>query len=171
VESATHRDDLDAMRAFTRRSRWPLSEHVVSASHAWRLVRYGGVDILNISPYVLGGILPALRVAEFAATAGVSVLIGTTQELSVGTAAAAALAAVAPSVDHPCDNVGPLLYLDDVVTQRVSYANGRLLVPTGSGLGVDVDRGQVTRLGAGVTLGLELTAQELVDRRVLATDA
>lgn len=166
VESATRRDDLDGMLAFTRQSRWPHSEHVVSTSHAWRLVRHGGVDILNISPYVLGGLTPALRVADFAAVAGVGVLVGTTQELGVGTAAAAVLAGVAPRVDHPCDNVGPRLYVDDVVVDPERYADGRLLVPIGPGLGVEVDRARLERLKAGVTLGLPMSATETVDRRV-----
>ena len=84
VESATRRDDLDGMRAFAQHSRWPHSEHVVSTSHAWRLLRHGAVDILNLSPYVLGGLTPALRVADFAAVAGVGVLVGTTQEAGRG---------------------------------------------------------------------------------------
>jgi muconate cycloisomerase len=168
VESATRRDDLDGMRAFARGSRWPHSEHVVSTSHAWRLVRHGSVDILNISPYVLGGITPALRVADFAAIAGIGVLIGTTQELGVGTAAAAVLAGVVPRLDHPCDNVGPRLYLDDVVVDDRRYEEGHLLVPTSPGLGVEVDRERVASLGSGITLGLSMTADELIDRRVRA---
>lgn len=166
VESATRRDDLDGMRAFARRSRWPHSEHVVSTSHAARLVRHGTVDILNISPYVLGGITPALRVADFAAVAGVGVLIGTTQELGVGTAAAAVLAGVVPRIDHPCDNVGPRLYVDDVVVEHQRYLDGHLIVPTGPGLGVEVDRTRLEALGAGVSLGLSMSADDTIDRRV-----
>lgn len=166
VESATRRDDLDGMRAFAGASRWPHSEHVVSTSHAWRLVRHGAVDILNVSPYVLGGITPALRVADFAAVAGVGVLIGTTQELGIGTAAAAVLAGIVPRLDHPCDNVGPRLYTDDVVVDDERYVDGHLLVPEGPGLGVEVDRARLEALGAGVTLGLPMSAEESVDRRV-----
>jgi L-alanine-DL-glutamate epimerase-like enolase superfamily enzyme len=168
VESATPRDDYDGMRAFAKRSRWPHSEHVVSTTHAWRLVRHGAVDILNVSPYVLGGITPALRVAEFAAVAGVGVLIGTTQEMGIGTAAAAIVGAVAPSIDHPCDNVGPRLYVEDVLTTPIRYVEGRLMVPDGPGLGVDVDRERVRALGEGVRLGIGLSPAELVDRRVAA---
>jgi muconate cycloisomerase len=170
VESATYRDDLDGMAAFARRSRWPHSEHVVSTSHAWRLVRHGAVDILNISPYVLGGLTPSLRVAEFAAVAGIGVLVGTTQELSVGTAAAAALGATAPRMDHPCDNVGPRLYVDDVVVSPVRYVDGRLEVPTGPGLGAEVDRERLRVLAAPDGIGVPLSSKELVDRRIRSSE-
>jgi L-alanine-DL-glutamate epimerase-like enolase superfamily enzyme len=166
VESATPRDDLDGMRAFAKRSRWPHSEHVVSTSHAWRLVRFGAVDVLNVSPYVLGGITPALRVADFAAVARIGVLIGTTQEMGIGTAAAAVLGGVAPSIDHPCDNVGPRLYTADVVDPPICYENGHLMVPDGPGLGVTVDRERLRALGEGVRIGVGLSPRELVDRVV-----
>ena len=97
-----------------------------------------------------------IRVAEFAAVAGVGVLIGTTQEMGIGTAAAAIVGAVAPTIDHPCDNVGPRLYVEDILTTPMRYSDGRLMVPEGPGLGVDVDRARVQALGNGVRLGAGL---------------
>jgi galactarate dehydratase (D-threo-forming) len=139
LESVAPRDDFDGLAEFRRRSRWPISEHVQHLSHAWQLTRLGCVDILNISPYVLGGLRASLRVIAVAEAAHASVLIGTTQELSLGTAAVAHLGAVARVLDYPSDSTGPRLYKNDVVKTSVQYERGHLVVPTTAGLGVDID--------------------------------
>jgi galactarate dehydratase (D-threo-forming) len=139
VESVALRGDLDGLAEYRRRSKWPVSEHVHGMRHAWELLNRGAVDILNISPYVLGGLRATLRVAAVAEAAGASVLIGTTQELNLGTAAVAHLAAVLPALPFPADNIGPRLYTQDVVTEGVEYEGGDLLVPSGPGLGPNVD--------------------------------
>lgn len=164
VESIAYENDYDGMKAYRQRSRWPVSEHVNHLNHAWHLAHYGCVDILNISPYVLGGIRPCLRAVTLAEAAGLSVLIGTTQELSLGTAAAAHLGAVARVLDYPADNTGPELYTADVVREPLRYENGYLLVPTGTGLGVEVDEDLLAAhtAGAARTFGTDLVG--LLDR-------
>jgi muconate cycloisomerase len=164
VESPAPRDDLDGLAEFRRRSRWPVSEHVYGLHHAWRLLRAGSVDILNVSPYVLGGLRASLRIIALAEAARASVLIGTTQELNLGTAAAAHLGAVARVLDYPSDNTGPRLYTADVVRRGVSYEAGYLLVPDGPGLGVEVDEARLAELThrAAWTFGVDLAS--VVDR-------
>jgi L-alanine-DL-glutamate epimerase-like enolase superfamily enzyme len=148
VESVVPRADLDGLREFTRRSRWPVSEHVCHLQHGYQLLRHGHLDILNVSPYLLGGLRACLRLIALAESARASVLIGTTQELSLGTAAAAHLAAVARVLDYPADNTGPRLYTQDVVKAPVQYENSHLLVPEGPGLGVEVDEEKLARMTA-----------------------
>jgi len=148
LESVTPFDDLDGMATFRRRSRWPISEHVTHLQHAWHLLRAGAVDILNISPYVLGGLRACQRVIGMAEAAHAGILIGTTQELNLGTAAVAHLGAAARILDYPSDNTGPELYTDDVVKQPLTYENGFLRVPEGVGLGMEVDE---TKVAAKVT--------------------
>src|SRR5699024_9157296 len=83
----------------------------------------------------LGGITPALRVVAIAEAAGLDGLVGTTQELSIGTAAAAHLGVATGCVTVPRDPAGPLLYTADVVRTPGVYAGGHLLPPAGPGLG------------------------------------
>jgi muconate cycloisomerase len=71
------------------------------------------------------------------------VLIGTTQELNLGTAAVAHLGAAARVLDYPCDNTGPRLYTDDVVQAPVRYQAGYLHVPEGAGLGLEIDEARL----------------------------
>ena len=101
VESVALRGDLEGLREYRQRGRLPVSEHVHGARHAWELLHRGCVDILNISPYVLGGLRATMRTAAMAEAAGVDVLIGTTQELNLGTAAVAHLGAVLPTLPYP----------------------------------------------------------------------
>lgn len=162
VESVALRGDLDGLAEYRRRGRWPVSEHVHGSRHAWELLHRGSVDILNISPYVLGGIRATIRTAFLAEAAGASVLIGTTQELNLGTAAVAHVGAVLPALPYPADNIGPRLYTSDVVTQGVEYEHGDLLVPDGPGLGpvVDQDRLHALRSDGRWTFGTDLAGAQ-----------
>ncbi len=143
LESVAPFDDLEGMAEVRRRSRWPVSEHVTHPQHAWQLLRSGAVDILNVSPYVLGGMRACQRVIGMAEAAHAGVLLGTTQELNLGTAAVANLGAAARVLDYPSDNTGPELYLDDIVRQPLTYTDGYLLAPQGAGLGVEVDEARL----------------------------
>jgi muconate cycloisomerase len=82
----------------------------------------------------------------------------TTQELNLGTAAVAHLAAAARVRDYPCDNTGPRLYIDDVVAAPVRYQAGYLHVPKGPGLGLEVDEARVEALSGAAqwTFGVDL---------------
>ena len=64
---------------------------------------------------------------------------GTTQELSIGTAAAAHVMATLDRIDMPCDTAGPILYQDDCTQNRVKYEDSCIVVPDGPGLGIEVD--------------------------------
>ena len=139
IESVALENDYEGMVEFRSRSNWPISEHVNHIHHAWHFTHYGCVDILNVSPYVVGGIRAAQRVIALAEASHTSVLIGTTQELNLGTAAVAHLGATARVLDYPSDNTGPELYTADVVKEPLQYENGYLVVPDGPGLGVEVD--------------------------------
>ena len=99
VESPAPRNDIEGLAQFRRRSKRPVSEHVLHIHHGWHLLSAGAVDILNVSPYLLGGLRASLRLVALAEAARASVLIGTTQELNLGTAAVAHLAAAARVLD------------------------------------------------------------------------
>jgi muconate cycloisomerase len=94
----------------------------------------------------MGGIYQARKAFALAEAAGIGCLIGTTQELSIGTAAQAHLAAAMPNPTHPCDPTGPLLYMEDVVREPVRYEQGHLIVPQGIGLRVALDENKLTEL-------------------------
>jgi muconate cycloisomerase len=164
IESPALENDDDGLREFRRRSRWPVSEHVNHLQHAWHLLHAGLVDILNVSPYVVGGLRPALRIIGLAEAAQASVLLGTTQELDLGTAALAQLGASARVLDYASDCTGPELYTQRVVRAPLRYSGGELIVPDGPGLGVDVDEDRLARFAAGAENPFGSDVKAIVDR-------
>lgn len=139
IESPVDRDDVDGIAEVRRSIDHPVSEHVRSPEYAIRLVKARAVDIFNISITVAGGIRGMQQLFDIATAANIECLIGTTQELSIATAAQAHVGVSAPRLDYASDPVGPCLYTSDVVRERVRFADGAMWVPEGPGLGIDVD--------------------------------
>lgn len=158
VESPAPRNDIDGLAEFRRRCHRPVSEHVLHIHHGWQLLSNACVDILNVSPYLLGGLRASLRLIALAEAARASVLIGTTQELNLGTAAVAHLAAAARILDYPGDNTGPHLYTNDVVKSPLVYERSHLFVPEGPGMGVTIDEPKLAEMTASAewTFGVDL---------------
>ncbi len=165
IESPAPRNDLDGMVEVRRRVDLPVSEHCYSFHQARLMLEKGCVDIFNVCTVFIGGIGPARRLFALAETFGVHGLIGTTQELSIGTAAQAHLGASIARLDHPGDPVGPRLYADDVVAKRVDYVQGHLVVPQGPGLGVELDPAKLAQLTAPLEWGAE-SLPSIQDRTV-----
>jgi galactarate dehydratase (D-threo-forming) len=152
VESPCHRTDLAGMAEIRRRIPKPVSEHINGVEDAFRYARAGAVDIFNISLVSCGGISEARRVYAVAEAAGLGTLIGTTQELSIGTAAQLHLAAAMPNYSHPGDCTGPVLYRDDVARERVRYQHSHAMVPDGVGWGITLDEEKLAELKAPLTM-------------------
>lgn len=158
IESPAPRYDLAGLAEVRARSHRPVSEHALNLHHAWQLLTHKAVDILNVSPYVLGGLRACERVIAVAESARASVLIGTTQELHLGTAAVAHLAAAARVLDYPGDSTGPLLYEQDVASRGVTYDGSYLVTPETPGLGVEIDAARLAALSSAAawTFGVDL---------------
>jgi len=149
VESPVDRDDVSLIAEARRAIDHPVSEHVRSPEYAIRLIREKAVDIFNISITVAGGIQGMLRLFAVADSANIECLIGTTQELSIATAAQAHVGAAAPRLDYASDPVGPSLYEFDVTSERVRYEEGDLLLPSdGHGLGLHVEMKKIQAMQA-----------------------
>ncbi len=151
VESPVDRDDVDLIAEARREIDHPVSEHIRSEEYAIRVIRARAVDIFNISITVAGGIQGMLRLFHIARAANLECLIGTTQELSVATAAQAHVGAVVESLDYASDPVGPALYQADAVRERVRFEGGDLLVPDGVGTGMRVDRETIRAIQGALT--------------------
>lgn len=147
IESPSWREDLAGMAELRRRVEADISEHCSSAAQAMAMIRADAVDIFNVTVNS-GGLLQVKKLVALAELAGIRTLIGTTQELSIGTAAHAHLGASMAEIATASDPVGPLLYAEDVVKERVVIRDNRITVPTGPGLGVELDEEALERLRA-----------------------
>ncbi|MDF0725966.1 mandelate racemase/muconate lactonizing enzyme family protein [Cytobacillus sp. S13-E01] len=141
IESPTYRNDFDGLYHIRTRVDVPISEHVWSFRQQYEMIKHDSVDIFNISPVFIGGLTAAKKAASSAEVAGKSVLLGTTQELSIGTAAMAHLGGSLLNLNYTSDPTGPELYVGDIVKNKVQYKNGYLHVPDRNlpGLGVELD--------------------------------
>ncbi|MFC7625498.1 mandelate racemase/muconate lactonizing enzyme family protein [Microlunatus sp. GCM10028923] len=139
VEAPAYERDTEGLAFVRSRTLVPVSEHVHDRRWAIELAAARAVDVFNLGLFTLGGITPARSMAAIAEAAGLRCLIGTTQELAIGTAAAAQFGVATMIADEPADPVGPLLYTTDVVTTELDYSSGELHPPTGPGLGVTLD--------------------------------
>lgn len=148
VESPVDRDDVDLIAEARRAIDHPVSEHVRSAEYAIRLIRQKAVDIFNISITVAGGIQGMQKLFALADAANLECLIGTTQELSIATAAQAHVGATCVRLDYASDPVGPSLYEHDVTVEPVRFEGGCLVVPQGIGLGVEGDPRKIDAMRA-----------------------
>mgnify|MGYP003117935049 CR=1 FL=1 len=147
IESPSWREDFDGMSELRRRVDVDISEHCSSAAQAMQMIRAGACDVFNITVNS-GGLLQVKKLMALAELAGIRVLIGTTQELSIGSAAHAHLGASVPELHVASDTVGPLLYVEDVVKQRIVFEGNRLVIPTGPGLGMELDEDALENLRA-----------------------
>ncbi len=148
VEQPVGRADVAGMAALCGRAtalRVVADESVCRPSDALAIARAHICDAVSVKPGKAGGLLRAARVAAIASAAGVGCYGGTALETSIGTAAAAHLFAALPELDLGCELIGPLLLSDDLTVEPVRYEDGDLLVPTGPGLGVEVDWDKVGR--------------------------
>lgn len=147
VETPTNPRDVAGMARVRHSVGVPIIEHVGrSLSYALDVIRQEAVDVFNVATVSSGGIFRAKKVLALAEAAGVQCLLGSTVELGVGTAAQLHLAASSAVVTYPSDLIGPAMYVDDYLSQPFTYEAGHLPVPTGPGLGVDVDPSRLARL-------------------------
>ena len=139
LESVSDIRDPEGQYEIRKRVDVPISEHVHTVEQAFEFAKHRYVDIFNICLSGTGGFTTAFHIAQIAQAAGISCLVGTTQELSIGVAAQAMFGSVVENLDYPGDPTGGLLYEHDVVVERVRYENGHLIVPEGPGLGMELD--------------------------------
>ena len=77
---------------------------------------------------------------------GFDCFIGSYLELGVGTAAGAHLAASIQDLKYPCYLFGPLKYDFDIIKEDLQINNGQIKVPTGPGLGIELDEKKLSLL-------------------------
>ena len=125
-----------------------IIEHVGDFPDAFSmaLARHRAVDVFNLIPCQTGSFHRAQRLIHLAEQAGIQVMLGSTVELGIGTAASVHLGLASKAVSVASDLVGPGFLVGDVATPRFQYERGRLgLAGEGPGLGVALDRSQVER--------------------------
>ena len=113
---------------------------------AFRLACAGSADVYAVKITQSGGLIPAQQVATVAQLAGIGLYGGTMLEGSIGTAASAHLCATFADLSWDTELFGPLLLTQEILRQPLVYRDFMLQVPTGPGLGVQIDTDKLRRL-------------------------
>lgn len=141
IEQPLQEDDLVDHAALARRLTTPvcLDESIVSAKAAADALALGAASVINIKAGRVGGYLEAVAIHDLCRDASIPVWCGGMLETGIGRAANAALAAL-PGFTLPGDvSASSRFYARDIVTEPAVLEDGHVRVPTGHGLGVEID--------------------------------
>lgn len=140
VEQPLPAHDLLGHAALAARMATPicLDESITSAAVTRDALDLGAASIINIKPGRVGGLLESRRIHDLCQTRDVPVWCGGMLETGIGRAANLALASL-PGFTLPGDISSSARYFHHDITAPFTAVDGRMEVPSGPGLGVDVD--------------------------------
>ena len=141
IEQPLQEDDIVDHATLAKRLRTPvcLDESITSTKAARDALALGSASVINIKAGRVGGYLEAVRIHDLCREAGVPVWCGGMLETGIGRAANAALAAL-PGFALPGDvSASNRFYERDIVTEPIVLEHGHVRVPTGPGIGVEID--------------------------------
>ncbi|MFF6983701.1 o-succinylbenzoate synthase [Streptomyces sp. NPDC008343] len=141
LEQPLPEEDIRGHAALATQLQTPicLDESITSARAAADAIAIGACKVVNIKSGRVGGLLEARRVHDVCAAHGVPVWCGGMLETGIGRAANMALAAL-PNFLLPGDtSASDRFWRRDLVTQPFVLRDGHVDVPTGPGLGVEMD--------------------------------
>jgi O-succinylbenzoate synthase len=142
IEQPLPEDDVTGHAIIARQVETPicLDESIVSAKAAVDAIERGACSIVNIKAGRVGGYLEAVRVDEACRDRGIPVWCGGMLETGIGRAMNLALAS-RPNFTLTGDvSASERFWRTDIVTSPVRIEDGHVKVPTGPGIGVEIDR-------------------------------
>ncbi len=142
IEQPLAADDMEGHALLSRSLGIPicLDETILSAHSAWRALEMGACSVVNIKVARLGGLAETLRTLTICRSLRAGAWCGGMLDTGIGRAVNIAVAAL-DGFTTPGDIAATDRYFDqDIITTRFSLENGTIAVPTGIGIGVDVDR-------------------------------
>jgi L-alanine-DL-glutamate epimerase-like enolase superfamily enzyme len=122
-----------------------VDEAVRNLESVYLVLDSEAADILVIKPQLAGGLRIAQQMIQAASERGVGCVITSTIEAGIGLAAELHLAAASPAVTLECGLATLPLLADDLLTEELPVRDGSLAVPTGPGLGVELDQQALNR--------------------------
>jgi L-alanine-DL-glutamate epimerase-like enolase superfamily enzyme len=121
-----------------------LNESVTTLEITLQILHLGAADVLLPDTYQCGGIVGVKKVAALCEAAGVPCVFHCAHDLGLKTAAMLHVVASTPNfpLANDCTYYG---LTDDIVTPLHAIERGRMNVPEGPGLGVNVDEAKVDK--------------------------
>ena len=149
IEQPVKRDQRAAMAAITRAIDTPImaDESVFNPAEAIEMVRLELADLVSIKIMKSGGITRAREIAAIAEAAGITAYGGTMFEGGLASAAGLHMVAATPNIALGAEFYTSTWVMGvEILKQPLVIENGESVVPTGPGLGVEVDEYAVRRI-------------------------
>ncbi|KAA2254915.1 glucarate dehydratase [Solihabitans fulvus] len=140
---------IAGMAEVAARSPMPLATNmcVVAFEHLPESVARDAVQVLLSDHHYWGGLSRSRNLAAICDTFGIGLSMHSNSHLGISLAGMTHLAAATPNLNYACDTHYPWNAADDVVLSgALSFVDGAVPVPTGPGLGVELDRDALARL-------------------------
>jgi glucarate dehydratase len=134
-----------------RQAPMPLDTNmcVVSFEDLPQAVALDAVQVVLADHHYWGGLRRTRQLAAICETFGLGLSMHSNSHLGISLAAMTHVAASIPNLGYACDTHYPWNAADDVVNPGVlAFVDGAIGVPTGPGLGVELDHEQLDRLHA-----------------------
>lgn len=138
---------IDGMAYVAARTDVPLATNmcVIAFEHLKPAVAADAVQVVLSDHHLWGGLRRSALLGGITETFGMGLSMHSNSHLGVSLAAMVHLAAATPNLTYACDTHYPWKTEEVVADGVLSFSEGSVAVPTGPGLGVDLDR---DRLGA-----------------------
>ena len=146
IEQPLEMDDLAGHAELRRVQPTPvaLDESAYALSEIASIIRAGAADVILLDPHEQGGLKACLKAAALCEAFGIPTTLHSGGELGLSQAAYLHLAAACPNMTLAIDTELPYL-AGDVIRRPFRIREGFMEVPTGPGLGVEVDLAEVRR--------------------------
>jgi glucarate dehydratase len=136
---------IEGMAYVAARTDVPLATNmcVIAFEHLAPAVAVDAVQIVLSDHHLWGGLRRSALLGGITETFGMGLSMHSNSHLGVSLAAMVQLAAATPNLTYACDTHYPWKTQDVVVPGVLSFVEGAVPVPTGPGLGVELDRDQL----------------------------
>jgi glucarate dehydratase len=133
---------MDGMAAVAAFSPLPLATNlvVVEFPQIFEAARKNAVQIILSDHHYWRGMTGCVTLGRICAAAGMGVSMHSNTHLGISLAAMTHVAAATPNLTYDCDTHYSWTPKDVIKGGKMKFRDGKLAVPTGPGLGVDLDR-------------------------------
>ncbi|MGP3957207.1 glucarate dehydratase family protein [Nonomuraea sp. 3N208] len=120
---------------------------VVTPEHLPPAIASSAIGVLLLDHHYWGGLVRSAHIAALCDTFGLSLSMHSNSHLGISLAAMTHLAAATPNLTFACDTHTPWQDGQDVIVPGgLRFVGGAVPVPTGPGLGVELDRDALARM-------------------------
>lgn len=140
---------IPGMAEVAKDSPMPLATNmcVVAWEHLRPAIEQNAIQVLLTDHHYWGGLRRTRELAAVCEVFGIALSMHSNSHLGISLAAMTHVAATIPNLDHSCDTHYPWNSADDVIVPgALELRDGAVAVPTGPGLGVELDHEALDRL-------------------------